>query len=185
MNTSSVALLLQMAASLLAGVQNNPSIPRPAAVQAVAVAGRAVQVVAQAEAKIGFAVPQNNGIWPNVGDLMQSAYRTENGSYAPQGDGVVLDQPTISFGDLNGDGFDDAAAIVEVGNGTSARADLAMFLNQGGVMFNIADLPLGASTTVYFHEIADGVLTINMKTDGRARATSTYMLVGERIMNVR
>ncbi len=185
MNTSSIALLLQVAASLLSGVQHDPSIPRSAAVQAVAIAGRAVQVAAQAEANIGFNVPPNTGIWPTVGDLMQSAYRTGNGTYVPQGQGVVLDQSTISFGDLNGDGFDDAAALVDVGKGKAARTELAVFLNQDNVMFNIADLPLGVSTTVYSHEIMGGVLEMDMRTDGGPRATSTYELVGERIMNVR
>ena len=163
MNTSTIALLLQ------------------------ATANRSVQVAAQAMAPIGFTVPPNTGVWPNIVDLVQGAYLDARGAYVPQGPahGVTLDESTVSFGDLNADGFDDAAAVVTLtkADGTTEDA-LAFFLNQNGVMFNIADLPLGGAATVYSHEIMNGVLAMDMKIAGHARATTTYQLVGNRIFPV-
>ena len=195
MSTSTIALLLQMTASLLAGAKSNPSLTASTTAQIVAIGNHAVQLAAQADARMGagFAVPQNTDIWPTVGDLMQSGYLNNNGAYVAEGEGATLEQSTISFGDLNADGFDDAAAIVDLqGSGGTTEAALAMFLNQGGVMFNIADLPLGTSlssplgqgVTVYSHEIANGVLTIDMQVAGQPRATSTYELLGNRIVKI-
>lgn len=186
MNTTVVALLLQMTASLLSGAQHNPDLSPTTTAKIAAIGAQAIQLAAQAEAdaRIGFAVPKNPGIWPNVSELVRSAYLNGNGDYVPEGADAALEQQTISFGDLNGDGLDDAAAIVDLKKNGSTEAALAVFLNQGGVMYNIADLPLGGAVTVYSHRIMDGVLTIDMQPAGHARATSTYALEGIRIVNV-
>lgn len=186
MSTTTIALLLQMAASLLAGAKNNPSLTPSTTAQVAAIGERTIQLAAQAEANIGFAVPQNTGIWPTIGDLMYAAYLNPEGVYVPEGPSAMLEQSTVSFGDLNGDGLDDAAGVVDLGNADGQmKPYLAVFLNQGGVMFNIADLPLGASTTVYSHNIMNGVLTIDMQSAGAPRTTSTYELVGDRIVPIR
>jgi hypothetical protein len=183
MATSTIALLLNLAASLLLRTQQAPALSPSSTAAIVGIANRSVQLAAQAEAPIDFVVPKNTDMWPTVGDLMQSAYRNADGAYVHEGPSATLVQSTVSFGDLNGDGFDDAAGIVELpGPGSVPAPYLAMFLNQNGVMFNIADLPLGASTTVYSHHIMNGVLTMDMQIAGHPRATSTYALWGNRIV---
>ncbi len=185
MSTTTIALLLQMAASLLAGAQNNPSLTPSTTARIAAIGEHTIQLAAQAEANIGFTVPQNTSIWPTIDDLMHAAYLNAGGAYVPEGPSAALEQSTVSFGDLNNDGLDDAAGVVDLKNASGAPEPyLAVFLNQGGVMFNIADLPLAASTTLYSHEIMNGVLVMDMQVAGGMRATSTYELVGNRIVKI-
>lgn len=176
-----------MTASLLSGAHNNPAVPAATDVQLIALGSRTVQLAAQAVAPINFAVPANNSTWPNVNDLLVAPYLAANGAYVQQGSSAKLDQGSISFGDLNNDGLDDAAAIVTRPAASGATENvLAMFINQNNIMFNIADLSLGTSpVTVYSHHVASGGLfTMDMQIAGGARATSTYQLLGNRILKV-
>jgi hypothetical protein len=166
-------------------VHNNPKIAPQAAQQSVALCGQVVQITTQAMAPINFSVVPNNGVFPTTSDLLNAPYLTAQGSYeqlAPSSS-VQLIEPDTSFGDLNGDGLDDAAGIVTqaVGNGT-VRYALAIFLNQGGIMFNIADRPLGSGVTVYSHHVASGTVVIDMQVAGAPRRISTYQLLGNQIM---
>jgi hypothetical protein len=173
---------------MLGGAQHNATLSQTATEQTIAIASRAVQLSAQAEAmpEIDFAIPPNNSTAPNIKDLLQTAYLGADGSYVPLGGSVALVQADNSFGDLNGDGLDDAMAIVErtdASGGTTFA--LAAMLNQGGIMFNIADLPLGSSLQVFSHNIIQGGdFVINMQTGDQPAATSTYYLLGDQLMKV-
>ncbi|HVO29058.1 MAG TPA: hypothetical protein VMT81_03695 [Candidatus Paceibacterota bacterium] len=180
MNTSTIAALLQVAAIFLGGLQGNPKAT-PAVLQpAVAIGSRAVQLAAQAEAmpRISFAIPPNDSAAPNIKDLGHAAYLDAAGNYVPLGPTVALVQEDTSFGDLNGDGFDDAAAVVEradAGGGTDLA--LAAMLNQGGIMFDIADLPLVSGIQVVSHAIVPGGdIVLN---------SSTYYLLGDQLVKIR
>ncbi len=169
---STVALLLQLAASLLTGAKNNPSP------QIVAVAAQTIQLSTQAlafaQGQINFPVPQNASIWPTVAELQVAPYVDARGGYVQLGAGVQLDSATVSFGDLNGDGYDDAMVIVKrmKANG-STESDLAAMLNQGGIMFNIADTPLGDNVHVESHHIKNGEFILN---------TNHYVLLGNQLL---
>ncbi len=168
-----------MLASILAGSQANA--------QTVALASRVIQLEAQVQAapEITFSIPQNTSIWPNIVDLTNAAYLNAEGGYSPMGSEISLNEATVSFGDLNGDGLDDAALIVNQtpGSGTSTYA-LAAMLNQGGVMFNVADAELGQNVTVYSHKIANGAIILDMQIDNQPRATYTYRLLGNTLILV-
>jgi hypothetical protein len=189
MSTSTIAILLQLVASLLTGAQHSATMTPSTKQATVAIASRAVQLSAQAEAmpKIGFAIPPNDSNAPSIKDLLQAAYIDPTGAYVPVADSdVALIQGDTSFGDLNADGFDDAVAVVQrtnaAGNTTFA---LATLLNQGGMMFNIDDVPLGSTVQVYSHNIVQGGdFVINMSIDGAAAQTSTYYLLGDELMKV-
>ncbi len=190
MNPAAIATLLQLAASLLTGVRNDTHLSPAAAQQTIAVASRAIQFSAQAEAmsKINFPTVQNNGIWPNIADLYNAPYLGANGKYVPLAPaaGVSLIAEDTSFGDINGDGLDDAAAVVEMtdNNGSTTFA-LAAMLNQGGIMFNIADFPLGSAAQIYSHHIAPGGDIILNGQFGTASAqTSTYELFGDQLIKL-
>ena len=187
MNTTTIALLLQMTASILSGAHNHPAVTAATDIKLIALGNRTVQIATQALAPINFAVPANDSMWPNVTDLLAAPYLAANGTYVRQGLSAKLDQGSISFGDLNNDGFDDAAAIVTrpTAAGTTESV-LAMFINQNNIMFNIADLSLGTSSvTVYSHHVVSGLLTMDMQIAGGARATSTYQLLGDQILKVK
>ncbi len=165
MATTTIAALLQAAFLLLTGIQGGKMNMAPAAAQqAVNIAGNAVQIATQAEAPIGFAVAQNDGIWPNMRDLLNAPYRAADGAWVRLGNGVQLVQEDTSFGDLNHDGMDDAAVVVKksMPGGTQGYF-LAAMLNQGGIMFDIAEMPLGTNFAAAAHAIASGTAMLNGK----------------------
>lgn len=170
MNVSSTLSLLQALAAMLAALHAQPS-PSPAALQsAVNLANRSVEIVAQANAQIPFAVTANDGVWPNMRDLQNAAYRDANGNWVRLGPSVALIQEDTSFGDLNGDGLDDAAVIVNKPDASGgAHYYLVAMLNQGGVMFDVAERSLGSSVNITTHRITNGVITLG---------DASYQLIG-------
>lgn len=192
MNPIAIATLLQLAAALLTGIRSNAQISQAVAQQTIAVASRAIQISAQAEAmsKINFPIAQNSSIWPNIAALYNAPYLGANGSYAPlqigSGAGIALIAEDTSFGDLNGDGIDDAAAVVKMtDNNGNATFSLAAMLNQGGIMFNIADITFGSAVQIYSHHIATGGgIVLNMQVGNAVAQTSTYELFGDQLVKL-
>ena len=149
-----------MAASVLLFAQNH-TLPPEVLQSTVNLGSNTVQLVTQAAAPIDFPVPQNDSIWPNAKDLLRAPYLNAPGHWSPLGSAVQLMQADTSFGDLNQDGLDDAAVIVDRPSAGAAHYYLAAMLNQGGILFNIADYPLGSSLTVATHTISNGVAWVN------------------------
>jgi len=167
--------LLQAAVSLLASAQNSQATP--AAMQkAVNLAGNIVQTVAQAKTPISFPVKENDGIWPNIDDLLNAPYLDSKNDLVRLGKTVSLITEYTSFGDINNDGLDDAAVVVnKPGVDESPHYFLAAMLNHGNILFNIADLPLGDSVNIDSHHVIDGKIVI----DGRR-----YELLGKELRSV-
>jgi len=111
MNITPLLTLLQAAASLLVLAQGH-TVTTAFMQQAVNFGSNAVQIVVQSHAPIGFTVTKNDSIWPNVKDLANAPYIDAPGHWAPLGTTVQLITGDSSFGDLNHDGLDDAAAVV-------------------------------------------------------------------------
>lgn len=177
MNPASWLALLQAAAALLtfaSGRMNLSASSTALAQSAVNFGSNAVQIVEQATAPIGFQVPPNDSFWPDIKDLSNAPYidGTIDGvnDWTQLGSAVTLLPNYTSFGDLNHDGVDDAAAIVErpSADGT-ANYYLAAMLNQGGIMFNIADYPLGTTLNIASHTITSDIAWLN---------NSSYELLG-------
>ncbi|HUC31328.1 MAG TPA: hypothetical protein VMR99_01405 [Candidatus Paceibacterota bacterium] len=185
MNTSILALL-QITAALLTGIQNNSRVPSSTAQQVVTMASQVVQMSTQATAVIPFSVPQDNSIYPGYDDLLHSPYLDVSGKYVQLGSTVQLEGQYLSFGDLNGDGVDDAGVVVmrTAADGTATYA-LAAMLNQGGILFNIADYLLGNTLPIInSHNIVSGELIMNMQTGDAPAVTSTYQLLGNQFLKV-
>ncbi len=161
MNITALLALLQAAASVLT-IAQGPTATTAFKQQAVNFGSHAVQAVTQAAAPISFSVPENTGIWPNTSELMSAPYIDAVGHWTRLGTTVQLVQEDVSFGDLNNDGVDDAAVVVNrpSSNG-AANYFLAAMLNQGGIMFNIADISLGTSLNIATHSITAGVVVLN------------------------
>src|SRR5258708_3324624 len=107
-----VIALLQSAAALLLALQKAPQVSSSAAQeQILASAGRAIQLSSQALAATpsGYAPVLNAGIWPNALELDHSLYLDPNGQQVPLGENMQEFASYASFGDMNGDGIDDAA----------------------------------------------------------------------------
>ncbi len=161
MNITSLLALLQAAAAVLTFAQSHA--PSAAfAEQAVNFGSNAVQLVTQAAAPINFSVPANDSIWPNIKDLLGAPYIDGAGHWTRLGSTVQLIQEDTSFGDINHDGMDDAAVIVNRPSADGApNYYLAAMLNQGGIMFNVADFPLGASMNIASHTVANGIISLD------------------------
>lgn len=163
MNPASLIALLQLAASVLVSAQN-PKMVLTMRQQAVQLGSNTVQLVTQAAAPIGFDVPKNNSIWPTAKDLMDAPYVDGPGHWARFGSTVQPLLQYASFGDLNDDGADDAAVIVNRPSvGGRPHYFLAVMLNQGGILFNIADVPLGSTVNVASHSIANGAVLLDSR----------------------
>lgn len=187
MNTSILALL-QVAAALLTGIHGKSVMPLAAQQRIVTLAGQVVQISTQAEAVIPFSVAPNDSLSPSYTDLLRAPYLDASGKYVQQGPSstVKLEDNYISFGDLNGDVVDDAGVVVRrtAPDGTVSYAIAAM-LNEGGILFNIADYPIGSTMpTINSHAIVAGMLVMNMQTGSGPAVTSTYQLVGNQLLKV-
>jgi hypothetical protein len=163
MTAAATTTLLNTLSAFLLVLQGSHA--SPAAQQtAINIAENGVQLAAQAVAMphIPFAIAPNDSVPPNIADLGNAAYRDGDGNWVRLGNGVNLIEGDTSFGDLNHDGVDDAAVIVEKpSSGGGVNYFLDAMLNQGGIMFDIAEVPLGAALTVTSHEIVPGTIFIN------------------------
>jgi hypothetical protein len=184
MNTA--ATLLQVALAILTSAQHNTQASLAAREQLVIAAAQSEQLAVQAMAPLDFPITPNDSKWPTTTDVYNAPYRDQNGNYGHMGQVGTLVAEDTSFGDLNGDGLDDAAVVIQsVSSDGSAHFELAALLNQGGILFNIANLQLGNNTVVYSHQIADGgEIVLDMQSASQPRATYHYELLGDAIVPV-
>lgn len=127
----------------------------------VTIGEQGIQLAAQAGQVVPFDVPKNNSIYPNIKDLAQAAYRDANGHWVPVGSSVMLLGEYTSFGDLNKDGIDDAVVVIKKTSPLGQSYFLAAMLNQGGVMFDVAERPLGSTIAITTHKISAGEIDID------------------------
>ena len=164
--------LLQAAASLLVSAQSEPSLQ--AKIAAVHIGSKAVQTVVQETADIPFAITPNDSAAPTAKEVVNAPYRDAFGKWTKLGSSVKLMEQYLSFGDLNYDGSDDAAVVVNKPDAKGgAHYFLAAMLNQGGIMFDIAEAPLGSTINITNHRVASGEIVL----DG-----AHYELLGEELL---
>ncbi len=165
--------LLQAAASILAFAQG-PKATLATMQSAVNIGSNSVQIAAQAMAPINFPVPENTGVAPNITELIYAPYQNTAGKYVQLSPSFQLVEEDTSFGDLNHDGLDDAAVIINEPTTNGNQYFLGAVLNQGGILFNIANLPLGNSITITSHAITNGIIILN--------GTERYQLLGDALI---
>jgi hypothetical protein len=181
MNTT-IATLLQLTASLLMGAHSHSQTVQK---QIIQVSQKSIQLSAEAigMSHVTFAIPQNNSIWPSAVEVDYAPYLDTNGTYVHEGTNVKTLDQYLSFGDMNNDGLDDAAVLVQKidANGKSTYA-LATVLNEGTIFFNIADFDLGATEPqIASHAIVNGKLVLSIQKGDTSYTTSTYELFGDQI----
>ncbi len=179
--TQSVLALLQTATALLAVLQGNSALPAKTQQQFINSAAQAVQLAVQTSVDTpDFQQTKNSDIWANYKDLLNSKYLNYDGERVVLGRGVELESGNMSFGDVNGDNRDDATVIVkqDAPNG-GQRYALAAMINQGGIMFNIADEPLGPNVQIFDHRVLDqGKFKLEIQTASGPKEIRYYKLVG-------
>ena len=188
MNAASMAQIFQALVVMLTALANNPQATPAELQQGIMKASQTIQLnyQIQAMAKIPFPIPRNKSNWMNIDDLATAPYLDTNGIYTQLGTGVALVEEDTSFGDLNGDGLDDAAVVVQKtdvsGHTTIA---LAAMLNQNSIPFDIADVTLGKNVKIFSHHvISGGTLVLDLQIDNNPRATYQYQLVGIQLMKI-
>ena len=72
-------------------------------------------------------------------------------------------QDPLAFGDLNGDGIEDAAVVLLLVDGNAGHRYLAAVLNENGAPRHVASVFLGLNIGIDSVTIADGVVTLQTK----------------------
>lgn len=108
------------------------------------------------------------GIYDTVVQLADGHYEgapfVEGGASRPTVDFL---NDIYAFGDLNGDGVDDAAIFVaENSGGSGVFTYIAAMLNQNGVPVNVGTAFLGDRSELVSVSIKDGVIAVDMVTQG-------------------
>ena len=76
---------------------------------------------------------------------------------------------SIAFGDLNGDGINDAAVVLEAsGGGSGTFRSLEAVINEGGAPVHVASALLGDRIHLEALTIEEGVITVQMVTHKRS-----------------
>jgi len=105
----------------------------------------------------------------------------------------VLHPEVYAFGDLNGDGVDDAAVIlIESSGGSGSFIYLAAVINEDGTPVNVATQFVGDREQVKAISIEDGEITLNMVTHGpddpmccpTQEVTKRYRLAGDQLVEL-
>jgi hypothetical protein len=131
------------------------------------------------------------GIYDGPVDLTDGMYEgepfVEGGASRPL---VVFIEP-YAFGDLDGDGVDDAAVLlVENSGGSGSFVYLAAVLNSNGSPVNMATTLLGDRAQVEELTIEEGRIKVKMLTHGpedpmccpSQESSETYTLVGDELV---
>lgn len=95
---------------------------------------------------------------------------------------------TFKFGDLNGDGLQDATVILSNNNGMSSHVfyDLAVVINKDGRPYNVTTEDLGDNIVIESLSIKNGEIILRMKvhgTDDPACCPSTKKVVKYVLLN--
>jgi uncharacterized membrane protein/heat shock protein HslJ len=157
--------------------------------------------------KVALDLPPTSGIL-TLDVLKNAVYQSEfsangkvkltNGFYrekiVPESatDLVITLSDTVAYGDLNGDGMEDAAGILITNSGGSGTfRHLAVVLNQEGSPRHVASLLLGDRVKVRSLTVRSGEVAVDMITQGpkdplccpTLEATQYYFLQGDRLVN--
>jgi hypothetical protein len=105
----------------------------------------------------------------------------------------VLHPEVYAFGDLNGDGVDDAAVIlIESSGGSGNFRYLAAVINEGGAPVNVATQFIGDREQMQSITIEDGEITVDMVAHGpddpmccpTQEVTKRYQLRADQLVEV-
>lgn len=172
--------IVQLAATLLTLLTENPQLPAATKGQALAVldqaATTAVWALSRRETDAAVDVDANVEKLQGALYLTESGVRVPLGTKAPITQGVMaLLEEYVSFGYLDADGLTDAMVIVETSYPDGKIAHhLAVIRNFGGALANTLREPLPELEAIYDHRIVDGGLYLDYKPKGAERTTTRF-----------
>jgi hypothetical protein len=133
--------------------------------------------------------------WPaeGVAKLTDGEYQEEIVPGAASKLIIVVYPDMHAFGDLNGDGVDDAAVVLATsGGGSGTFISLEAVVNDKGTAKHVASAPLGDRVQVKSVVIESGEITVDMVTHGpddpmccpTVEATQKYKLQGDTLVQI-
>ena len=133
--------------------------------------------------------------WPQEGlaPLVDGMYEEEIMPGSASKITVMVVPDLYALGDVNGDGAEDAAAILaSSGGGSGTFISLEALLNDGGAAQHVATAPLGDRTQVQRLDILDGRMVVQMVTHGPSdpmccpslSVVDTYELQGDSLVQI-
>jgi len=173
--------LLGVATSLLLAIQGQPNMPADVSANALRLASQSIQLSSLVVIyDTGKAQAPSTNIWPSSNRLANSKYLDRSGNLVSPGGPIAVMDSYTSFGDLNGDGLDDAAVIIREVD----EYVLAGMVNQSGILFNVGRLPLGKSLFMYDHRVVDGIFNLDVKLGEGVRKVFKYKLLGGKFIEI-
>jgi hypothetical protein len=133
--------------------------------------------------------------WPKggVAKLTDGEYQEEIAPGSASKLVILMMPDKYAFGDLNGDGVDDAAVILATsGGGSGTFISLEAVINEAGTPKDVASTPLGDRTQISSVVIDDGKITVDMVTHGpndpmccpSLKATKTFTLQNDALVEL-
>jgi hypothetical protein len=133
--------------------------------------------------------------WPaeGVAKLTDGEYEEEIVPGAASKLTIVVYPDMYAFGDLNGDGVDDAAVVLATsGGGSGTFISLEAVLNDQGTPKHVASAELGDRTKIESVAIESGEITVELVTHGpndplccpTVEATHKYKLQGDTLVQI-
>lgn len=180
-------IILGALALITVGLLISPMIKQPVDSQATVQVIVAQTMMALQNVPVG--IPQTGATSRPVGGSSLTVVMLENAQYHSRtwGDYQLVDgiyyRPTSApgetpelystqlylptFGDVNSDGVEDAAVILQTQNGGNGNnKELAIVLDQGGEVYNVATLDIGFMVAVDAVQIDSETVTLNVRVLG-------------------
>ncbi len=169
--------LLQTALVLLQTISANPTADVQMQQQAIATAANSIASAYQL-AMVQGVLPKfaRGNQYPTIEDVRTFAFVDSKGVRHTPGDGVArIVESSVSFGDINGDNFDDVAIVVHYASGGNYY--LVPLINQVGALKQFGSVLLGKNIEVVRHEIDYATVTYVVR-DASGERTVRYKLSG-------
>jgi hypothetical protein len=173
-------VLLQLAISLLTRASTDVALTSVAREALVARASQAIQLAAYQASGTTAPGADGSNLSPSYDQLMRASYLTPMGTRVALGPQLRILSGQISFGDLNGDGLDDAVVAIQTKFGLDrARTFLAPMVNMGGgTLFNVSVAEIPDGSEIFLHRIEGGAFTTDIKAPNAERRLYHYKLFG-------
>lgn len=198
--SASLLGILNITATLLLSVQNNPLVSTADAERVVSSASQTIQSVMWTLRQPTNTDKVATSTWPSARAMRNADFFNEEETRIVLRDGKqqnadgskpsgarsvslnILEQYS-SFGDLNRDNLDDAVLIVKtVSQKAGTGYHLAVMLNHNGTFFNLGNEKLINPKTIFDHRIEEGLFTIDYENTNGIRAKRSYALLGNRLL---